>query len=126
MFKFVPNKSFGQLLDISPKNFIFQKSFGSEDLLTSFEVVNAVRNVLIMLKNLLQMHLKLLKKRNSKHSRSNSWFDWKKIADKITRVSITTPQNNSETNWEEILRERYISPEKKPENYWWFKINIII
>ena len=72
MFKFVPNKSFGQLLDISPKNFIFQKFFGSEDLLTSFEVVNAVRNVLIMLKNLLQMHLKLLQKRNSKHSRSNS------------------------------------------------------
>ena len=28
--KFVPNKSFGQLLDISLKNFIFLKTFGSE------------------------------------------------------------------------------------------------
>ena len=27
---FVPNKSFSQLLDISPKNFIFLKIFGSE------------------------------------------------------------------------------------------------
>ena len=27
---FVPNKSFGQLLDISPKSFIFLKTFNSE------------------------------------------------------------------------------------------------
>ena len=27
---FVPNKSFGQLLGISPKNFIFLKTFNSE------------------------------------------------------------------------------------------------
>ena len=27
---FAPNKSFGQLLDISPKNFMFLKTFGSE------------------------------------------------------------------------------------------------
>ena len=33
-----------------------------------------------------------------------------KIADKITRVSKTSPKNNSETNEEKILRERYISP----------------
>ena len=33
------------------------------------------------------------------------------IADKITRVSKTSPENYSETNEEEILRERYISPE---------------
>ena len=30
MYKFVSNKSFGQLLDISPKNFIFLKTFDSE------------------------------------------------------------------------------------------------
>ena len=30
LYKFVPNKSFGQLLDISPKNFIFLKTFDSE------------------------------------------------------------------------------------------------
>ena len=26
LYTFIPNKSFGQLLDISPKNFIFSKS----------------------------------------------------------------------------------------------------
>ena len=34
-----------------------------------------------------------------------------KIANKVTRVSKTSPQNNSETNEEEILKGRYISPE---------------
>ena len=38
---------------------------------------------------------------------------WNTIADKITRVSKTSPKNNWETvtNEEEILRERYISPQ---------------
>ena len=30
LYTFVPNKSFGQLLDISPKNFIFFKTFDAE------------------------------------------------------------------------------------------------
>ena len=30
LYKFGPNKSFGQLLDVSPKNFIFLKTFNSE------------------------------------------------------------------------------------------------
>ena len=30
LYTFVPNKSFGQLLDISAKNFIFLKTFNSE------------------------------------------------------------------------------------------------
>ena len=30
LYKFVPNKSFGQLLNISPANFIFLKAFNSE------------------------------------------------------------------------------------------------
>ena len=34
-----------------------------------------------------------------------------KIADKITRVSKTSPKNNLEINGKELLRERYISPE---------------
>ena len=29
LYTFVPNKSFGQLLEISPKNFIFLKAFDS-------------------------------------------------------------------------------------------------
>ena len=33
------------------------------------------------------------------------------ITDKNTRVSKTSPKNNLERNEEEILRERYISPE---------------
>ena len=33
-----------------------------------------------------------------------------KIADKITRVSKTSPKNNSETNEEVTIREKYISP----------------
>ena len=31
-----------------------------------------------------------------------------KIADKITRVSKTSPQNNSETSEKEIIKERYM------------------
>ena len=34
-----------------------------------------------------------------------------KIADKITRVSKTSPKNNSEANEEETLRKKFISPE---------------
>ena len=30
LYKFVPNKPFGQLLEISPKNFIFLKTFNSK------------------------------------------------------------------------------------------------
>ena len=32
LYTFAPNKSFGQLLDISPKHFIFLKTFHSEIL----------------------------------------------------------------------------------------------
>ena len=34
-----------------------------------------------------------------------------KIADKITRTSKTSSKNNLETNEEEAIREKYISPE---------------
>ena len=37
-------------------------------------------------------------------------FIGNKIANKITRVSKTSLQNNWETREEEILRERYASP----------------
>ena len=55
-----------------------------------------------------------------------------KIADKITRVSKTSPMNNSETNEEEMVRVKFIPLELrhkiiddlrlKRENYWWSKI----
>ena len=42
--------------------------------------------------------------------------DLNKIADKITRVSKTSPKNNSETNEEEILREKCFT-RTKTKNY---------
>ena len=38
---------------------------------------------------------------------------WNKIVDKVTRVSKTSPKNNSETDEEEILTYIYISRTKK-------------
>ena len=58
-----------------------------------------VKKVLIMLHSLLQIQLK-------------QYLIGNKIADKITRVSKTSPKNNSETNVEEILREKYMSPDR--------------
>ena len=48
-----------------------------------------------------------------------------KIADKITSVSKKSliELQNDET---ELLKTRYISPEKKTTNYWWIKASIII
>ena len=34
-----------------------------------------------------------------------------KIVDKVTRTSKTSPKNNLETNEEEKIKEKYISPE---------------
>ena len=46
-----------------------------------------------------------------------------KIADKITRVSKTSPKNNSETNEQEILRGIYIYiPRIKTKIFWWLKV----
>ena len=52
-----------------------------------------------------------------------------KIADKITKVSNISPQNNLETNEEKVLREKIIPSELghkiigdlglKEKNYWW-------
>ena len=39
-----------------------------------------------------------------------------KFADKITRVSKTSSQNNLETN-EEIVKEKHISPELRQKKY---------
>ena len=40
-----------------------------------------------------------------------------KIADKITRVSKTSPKNNSETNEQEILRGIYIYPQNYDQKF---------
>ena len=52
---------------------------------------------LIILKNLLQMHLKLLQKSNSETAEATGDLIGNKIADKITKVSRGSPQNTSET-----------------------------
>ena len=68
------------------------------------------------------MHLKLFKKAIKKTAEATGDLIGNKIADKITKVSTTSPQNNSETatNEEEnieldgeIPRERYVSPEER-------------
>ena len=68
-----------------------------------------VNNFLITLNNLQQMRLKLLQKT----AEPTCDLIGNKIADKITGASKTSPKNNLETNEEEILKEKYISPESK-------------
>ena len=52
-----------------------------------------------------------------------------KIANRITKVSKNSQQNNSKTvtneHDKEIPKERYISG-RKTEKYWWSKINITV
>ena len=60
------------------------------------------------------MHLKLLQKRPiQKIIETTDDLIGNKIADRIIKVSKISPQNNSETNEEEILRERYIFSEQR-------------
>ena len=70
-----------------------------------------VKNFLIMLNSLLQIQLKLYQKEWFKKTTRTVDLIGNKNADKLTRVSKTSPKSNSETNEEEILREKYISPE---------------
>ena len=67
---------------------------------------------MIIEKNLLQMHLKIASKRAmQKIAGATVGLIGNKIADRITKVSKTSPQNNSETGTNE--EEKYISPEKR-------------
>ena len=88
---------------------------------------------MVMLDNLLQMHLKLLQKKAiQKTAKVTGDLIGNKIADRITKVSETSPKNNSEIIEEEILRERFIPPELNHktindlrlngESYWLSKI----
>ena len=83
------------------------------------------RNFLIMLKNAADALITVSKRAIQKTVEATGDLIGNKIVDKI-RLSKPSPQNNSETNEEEILRERCISPEKKTRNYSWSKINKII
>ena len=71
-----------------------------------------VRNFLIMLKNLQQMHLNFRQKeRFKKQEEATGDLIENKTSDKITTASKTSPKSNSETNEEKKLRKKYISPE---------------
>ena len=52
--------------------------------------------------------LKTASKITIQKAEATSDLIWNKIADKITRVSKTSPKSNSETNEKEIHRERHI------------------
>ena len=64
------------------------------------------------------MHLKLTTskgemKKNKQTAEAAGDLIGNKVTDKITRVSKTSPKNNSETNEEEMLRGRCISLKKR-------------
>ena len=78
------------------------------------EAVYIVRNFLIMLNNSQQIHIKTTsKKSNSKTVEATGDLIGNKIANRITKVSRSLLQNNSETitreYFKEIPEERYIS-----------------
>ena len=58
------------------------------------------------------MHLKLFQEKQFKETaEATGDYIGNKSADKIRRFSKISPWNNSKTNEEEMLREKYISPE---------------
>ena len=67
-------------------------------------MVNTAKNFLIMLKNLQQGHLKCIQK----ESGATNNLIGNKIPNRSTRVSKISLQNDSETNEEKMLREKYI------------------
>ena len=54
-----------------------------------------------------------MKKKNKQTAEATGDLIGNKVTDKITRVSKTSPKNNSETNEEEMLRGRCISLKKR-------------
>ena len=54
-------------------------------------------------------HFKRRDEKNKQTAEATGDLIGNKVTDKITRVSKTSPKNNSETNEEEMLRERCIS-----------------
>ena len=79
-------------------------------------MINTARKFLIMLRNVQQMHLKLLQKKQFKKlPDATGDLTGNKIADRITKVSKTSQENNSEivkNGYDrEIPKERYVSPE---------------
>ena len=82
------------------------------------------------------MRLYPVQPRDSRNSRSNWWLIGNEIAERVKKVSKNSSNNNSETNEEEILREKFLPPELRhntindlrfnEENYLLSKIIMII
>ena len=60
MYTFIPNKSFGQLLDISPKHFIFVKPFDLEFLFIEVWSTDQNSNPLDKIKITLVINLSII------------------------------------------------------------------
>ena len=80
---------------------------------------NKAKNVLIKLKKLKQRQLKASKKAIEKITEATGNLIGNKIANQITKVSKSSPLNNLEKenigDDKEMLKERYISPEKRQQ-----------
>ena len=63
-----------------------------------------------MLNNLLQISALKTSSKRSIQKTSTSDLIGNEIADNISGVSKTSPKNNSQTNEEEIFKEKYTSP----------------
>ena len=98
---------------VQPRDRIFVKGY---EFLSSAK--NTAKIFLIMLKNLQQRYLKLVQKKSFKKQLKQLVID-NKIADRITKVTKTLPQNNSETitneHDKEKSKERHVSPEERQE-----------
>ena len=57
------------------------------------------------------MHLKLIQIAEKITAEATGDLIGNKIADRNTKVSKTSPKNNSQTNEEEILRGKFVAPE---------------
>ena len=65
---------------------------------------------MIILNNLVQIHLKLFQIAKEKTAEATGDLIGNKIAGRNTKVSRTSPKNNSQTNEEGILRGKFVAP----------------
>ena len=98
-------------------------------------MINAARNFLISLNNLLQLHLKLSERAIQKTAEATGDFSGNKITDKTINVWKNSPQNSSNcsveseikiTGFDKKIAEERLYFQKKAGNYWWSEISITL
>ena len=106
---------------VQPRDRIFVKDYGFLSFIRNMGK-NKSKNVSSKYSQKLSDHakqsatyvLKTASKRTiQKAAQATGDLNVNNIAEKITRVPKALPQNNSVTNEEEILRERYVSSEER-------------